>query len=164
MGITSLRQDGVLFASDMPPEIDTILQEAVVLYEDTEQAEARLQKAFAMAPERLEVYVALYKFYFYKNRIDEAETIALKALTEAAKQGCFSAEWSCLNSESSEWSPAADAQRFFLYTLKALAFINLRKGNNHNAEALLNKLLELDPRDQVGASVIRDLAIGTEEE
>jgi len=164
MGITSLRQDGVLFASDMPPEIDTVLQEAVVLYEDTEWAEASLQMAFSMAPKRQEVYVALYKFYFYKNRLDKAEVIALKALTEAAKQGGFSADWSSLNSDSSQWESAAGAQRSFLYTLKTLAFINLRKDNNHHAVALLDKLYELDPKDQVGASVIRDLAIGTEEE
>lgn len=160
MGITSLRQDGVLFAVDMPPEIDAILQEAVILYEDTERAEAMLEKAHAMAGGRLEVYVALYKFYFYKNRIDDAEAIALKALNEAARQGGFSAEWHTLTTESAQWTPAPDAQRFFLYTLKALAFVNLRKGNNAIADALLNKLQELDPRDQVGGSVIRDLALG----
>jgi len=161
MAITSLRQDGVLFASDMPPEIDAILQEAVVLYENTDQAELKLKQAYSLAPEQLEVYVALYKFYFYKNRIDDAEKIALMALKEAAKQGGFSANWSSLTVCSSQWTPAPEIQRFFLYTLKALAFINLRKGNALIADALLKKLLELDPNDQVGGSVIQDLANGT---
>jgi tetratricopeptide (TPR) repeat protein len=163
MSITSLRQDGVLFAADMPPEIDAILQEAVVLYEDTERAEEALKKAFDMAKGRLEVYVALYKFYFYKNRIDDAEAVALDSLKEAAQQGGFSSDWSVLTAESTQWTPAPDAQRFYLYTLKALAFVNLRKGNNARAEALLDKLLELDPKDQVGGSVIRDLALGMED-
>jgi len=163
MAITSFRQDGVLFAADMPPEIDSVLQEAVVFYEDTERAEATLKKAFNMARGRLEVYVALYKFYFYKNRIDDAEAVALDALKEAARQGGFSSDWSILTQVSTQWAPVPDAQRFFLYTLKALAFVNLRKGNNVMADALLNKLLELDPKDQVGGSVIRDLALGAEE-
>jgi len=161
MSITSLRQDGVIFAADIPEEIDAILQEAVVLYEQTDQAEATLKKAFSMALERLEVYIALYKFYFYKNRIDDAEEIALKALKEAARQGGFSSDWASLSVDSSQWTPATDVQRFFLYTLKALAFINLRKGNSLLADVLLKKLLELDPKDQVGGSVIQDLATGT---
>ena len=87
--------------------------------------------------------------------------IALKALKEAAKQGGFSADWAGLTINSSQWTPAPDIQRFFLYTLKELAFIHLRKGNALIADALLKKLLELDPKDQVGASVIQDLANGS---
>lgn len=157
----SLRQDGVLFASDMPPDVDAVLQAAVVLYDDTERAEQALLKAYAMAPHRLEVYVAMYKFYFYKNAIDDAETVATSALKEAARQGGFSSDWRTLTPNSTQWTPAPDAQRFFLYTLKALAFINLRKGEHSVADEVLNKLSQLDPKDQVGGSVIRDLATGT---
>jgi len=164
MGITSLRQDSVMFAMDMPPQIDAVLQEAVVFHEnEPKRAEQLLQQALDLAPGRLEVYVAFYKFYFYKNRISEAEAIALKALDAAAEQGGFSADWSCLSADAMQWHPATDAQRFFLYTMKALAFINLRKGNPMLADSMLTKLAELDPKDQVGASVIRDLASGVAE-
>ena len=161
MSIMSLKQDNVLFASDMPKEVNDILQEAVVLYDDTERAKKKLLEALEIAPHRLEVYVALYKFYFYKNFIDDAESIALKALSEAAAQGGFSADWTTLTENSTQWTPAPDAQRFYLYTLKALAFINLRKNRTDLANAILNKLITLDPKDQVGGSVIRDLASGS---
>jgi hypothetical protein len=49
-------------------------------------------------------------------------------------------------------------QHFYLFTLKALAFIRLRLGRPGESLALLNKLSELDPGDSVGSSVIRDLA------
>ena len=161
MSIMSLRQDSVLFASDMPKEVNDILQEAVVLYDDTELAKEKLLEALEIAPHRLEVYVALYKFYFYKNLIDDAEWVALKALSEAATQGGFSADWTTLTANSTKWTPAPDVQRFYLYTLKALAFINLRKNRTDLANAILNKLTILDPKDQVGGSVIRDLASGS---
>lgn len=50
------------------------------------------------------------------------------------------------------------AQHFYLFTLKALAFIRLRLGRREESLALLGKLRELDPGDSVGSSVIHDLA------
>jgi tetratricopeptide (TPR) repeat protein len=162
MSITPLRQDGVLFASDMPPEVDAILQEAVVLYDDTERAESMLWQAHEMAPERLEIYIALYKFYFYKNLLDRAEEVAHEALAKAARQCGCSADWTLLTPESAQWTPAGESERFYLYTLKALAFIALRRSEDDRAAAILKKLIELDPEDQVGGSVIRDLMLGTQ--
>ncbi len=162
MAVASLRQDDVLFAPDMPSDVNEVLQEAVALYEDTSRAEDTLWHAYNMAPDRLEVYVALYKFYFYKNKIEDAEDVALLALRKSAELGGFPSDWRVLNVDSTQWIPAQVPQRFYLYTLKALAFINLRFGRNSVAEELLDKLAELDPEDQVGHSVIRDLRDGTE--
>lgn len=163
MAIASLRQDQVLFASDMPKDVNEVLQEAVVLYEDTERAETTLWQAYDMAPDRLEVYVALYKFYFYKNRIEDAEDVALMSIKKAAELGGFDYDWRRLNALSCTWTPAPYAQRFYLYTLKAMAFINLRLERNAEAEQILDKLAELDPEDQVGSLVIRDLLNGLED-
>ena len=47
--------------------------------------------------------------------------------------------------------------RFWLFTLKALAFIRLRRGDRAEAQALLEKAAQLDPADNMGASVIASL-------
>jgi hypothetical protein len=49
---------------------------------------------------------------------------------------------------------------FYLYCLKALAFIKLRQNHVIEAELILNHLKHLDPQDLCGASVIMDLATG----
>ena len=60
----------------------------------------------------------------------------------------FPADWSCVDAP----------QHFYLFSLKALAFIRLRRGKKKESLSLLAKLHELDPLDSVGSSVIRDLA------
>jgi hypothetical protein len=42
--------------------------------------------------------------------------------------------------------------------LKALSFIRLRQSDVEGAETILKKLRELDPTDQVGGSVLQELA------
>lgn len=80
------------------------------------------------------------------------------ALEISARQGGFSAEWETLTPLSMQWGKTDTPQHFFLFTLKALAFIRLRLGNIQGSHAILKKLRELDPIDQVGSSVILDLA------
>ena len=52
-------------------------------------------------------------------------------------------------------------EHFYLFSLKALAFIRLRRGDREGCERLLAKLGELDHNDSVGASVIRAFAEGS---
>ncbi len=146
-----------------PPEIEHHLRQAALVYHDTVAAENILQNVLARDPQCLAVYFSLYKFYFYKQRLQDAEQIALRGLTMAATQAGFDPDWTTLNSHSAAWQRVDGPQHFYLFTLKALAFMRLRLGQTAAAQSLLHKLAELDPADQVGANVIRDLAMGAQE-
>jgi len=50
--------------------------------------------------------------------------------------------------------------RFWLFTLKALAFIRLRLKDVESAKLYLSKVQELDPQGGTGASVIEALIKG----
>lgn len=163
MSVTLLSRDGIDFGFEVPDEVDSLIQEAIQCYHDTARAERTLWNAYEQAPECLSVYIALYKFYFTKRDIEQAEQAALIGLDEAARQGGFINDWRKLTAQSTDWSGVKSPQRFFLYTLKALAFIRLRLGKLDNARAILQKLAELDPDDRVGSSVIADLALGLAE-
>ena len=52
------------------------------------------------------------------------------------------------------------AGRFALYTLKALAFIHLRKDDLPSARHMLDALRQLDPTGAVGWPVVAALADG----
>ncbi len=52
------------------------------------------------------------------------------------------------------------AGRFALYTLKALAFIHLRRNDIQEVDALLEALSKLDPSGAVGWPVVAALADG----
>jgi hypothetical protein len=137
------------------------LERAAASYHDDREAAGRwLQQAAAADPDALAVYFARYKFHFYRNQLAEAEAAAREGLAAAAAQGSFPADWRILTPESAAWSPAAGPERFYLFSLKALAFIRLRRGDTRESLALLAKLAEIDPADQVGAEVIRALHQG----
>ena len=53
---------------------------------------------------------------------------------------------------------AAGNDRLYLYSLKALGFVRLRRGNVDGATRVLDELARLDPQDQVGGSVVADMA------
>lgn len=147
--------------ADSSPAIIEELSAAAQAYGDTAQAEERLKAAMAQDESCLGVYFAMYKFYFYKHRLEDAERTALMGLAAAAALGGFSSDWRQLAAESADWSKADSASHFFLFTLKALAFIRLRLGRSDESLEILGKLRELDPADSVGASVIADIAAGS---
>ncbi|MFX8086672.1 hypothetical protein ABTK81_19505, partial [Acinetobacter baumannii] len=68
------------------------------------------------------------------------------------------------NPDWRSWRPQAELPdgpgRFALYTLKALAFIHLRKGEQKQAHELLAALRRLDPSGAVGWPVVAALAEG----
>ena len=44
--------------------------------------------------------------------------------------------------------------RFYLFTLKAYAYLSMRLGHLAEGRAMVMKLLDLDPSDKVGAKVL----------
>ncbi len=145
-----------LFGGEASPVITQLLREAAACYEQTPRAEAILWSAQAIDPHCLPVYFSLYKFYFYKARLEDAEKVAQKGLDMAAGLGGFSADWTKLSACSAQWH-GEGPQHFYLFTLKALAFMRLRLGKFIDSRALIHKLEELDPADTVGYSVIREV-------
>ena len=164
MNAVNLRnEDGVSFGFDLAPDLNALLQKAARSYDDPTQAEAFLKQAYELDNQELAVYFALYKFYAYQNRMNEAEAMVYGGLALAARQCNFSQHWQTLSYQSTDWSNPSGAKRFYLYSLKALAFIYLRKHNRDDALQVLAKLQELDPNDEVGGSVVANLARGSEQ-
>lgn len=149
-------EERVLFSPNLASEVNQLLQAGVA---DTRiapiRAETALKQAQAIDPACLQTYFALYKFYFYHLRLEAAEQQVLAALDEAARQGNFSADYRLLFEFDMYGS---EASLFYLYSLKALAFIKLRREQFSAGQDLLAALLVLDPEDRCGASVIRSLA------
>jgi tetratricopeptide (TPR) repeat protein len=132
----------------------------MLAYADTARAESLLERAQREAPDALPVYFSLYKFYFYKGKLDQAEKSARMALDAAARLGGFSVDWDALNADTVDWTRHDSPAHFYLFSLKALAFIRLRRGDQPGCEQILEKLRELDRADTVGASVIGSIAAG----
>lgn len=115
--------------------------------------------ALSQAPEALPLYRVLYKFCNRRRRFDAAYDFATQGLAVAARQAGLSEDWQ-------DWTSAMVSGSDFrlgshlLLSLKAMAFIELRRGRNDEAERLLERLARLDSSDGIGASVVAALAAG----
>ena len=163
MTTLALPERMVFYASSrVPAVVAEHLRDAAAACHDTGTAETLLWQAQRLAPDCLTVYFALYKFYFCKGRLQDAERVTRLGLETAARLGDIDADWHRLTPDAGrDWQRTDSPQHFFLFTLKALAFIRLRLGGRDESIAILDKLAEIDPADRSGASVIRALACRT---
>ncbi|MDI1310423.1 MAG: hypothetical protein PSV17_13470 [Methylotenera sp.] len=150
---------GFVATEDLPPRILGYLNAAACSH-DWRDAESLLLRAQATDPDCLQVYYTLYKFYFNHKRLSDAERQTCLALDAAARQAKIEADWRLQKKDSCDWSIVSSPQHFYLFSLKALAFIRLRQLRIADANVILAKLREIDPDDSVGASVIESYATG----
>lgn len=146
----------------VPLALQQLLRAELDVTQDWSQAEQRLLAARAELPQQLELGVALYKLYAYSNRFDEALSMIDSVLTEAAGRLAISADWRDLEAPAIVANllrqPISGPYRCYLYSLKATGFVQLRRGEVDVAWRVLNLLQQLDPQDEVGSSVVREMA------
>jgi tetratricopeptide (TPR) repeat protein len=148
-----------LFGGDVPPQAKALVEQAR-LEENPERALALLWTAQVCAPECPSLYYLLYKFYARHADFEQAEEAALKGLDVAAEQAHLPDDWRQVTPEMADFQAPGPA-RFWLFTLKALAFIRLRLKDHDAAQLYLSKVQQLDPQGGTGANVIEALIKGS---
>lgn len=145
---------------DVAGSVNDLLQTAVSLYRhDRVGGEAAFRAAAAADPQALAPHYCLYKILAYQGRLEEALAAANAALALAARQAGLDADWRLWRAEDLP-DVFGGPVRFALYTMKALAFIHLKRGEPASACALLDKLRDLGRLETVGGGVIAELAAG----
>lgn len=135
----------------LSPQADALITRAGLLRHLPEEALALLVQARAAAPRHVVPLIALYRFHFYGHRLAEARAVGEDALAIAR---------SALGPDFGDEPPSDDAARhdaavrFYLFTLKGLAYLNLRLGAFEEARLMLGELRRLDPKDHVGGALL----------
>lgn len=158
MGTSSSRMDDALFAfgqgaigGAVDPQVDALIAQAGLLRDQPAQALALLEQARAAAPSHPAPLIALYRFHFYGHQLAQALAVGEDALAVAR---------TALGPDFGDEPPSDDAARhdaavrFYLFTLKGLAYLNMRLGAHEEAHWLLKELRRLDPRDRVGGALL----------
>jgi tetratricopeptide (TPR) repeat protein len=123
-------------------------------------AEASLMRAYFLEPEHPVVLVALYRYFYYQHRIEDALLVAERVLQVFSKRLDFPEDWH----ELSEMQLGSGVMvsmamiRFYMLALKGAGFLELRLGDYESAVARLNKVVELDSNDRLGAKALLNLA------
>ena len=141
----------------LPAEALALLQRGMALHRsDPAGAELLFGIARSQAPCSLPLYRALVKFYNRECQFDAAYDMAALGMREAARLGQLPPDWRNWTLDMLNGKAAS----FALLTLKAMAFIELRRGNTPASVEILEQLRLLDPGDGVGSSVVAALAAG----
>jgi tetratricopeptide (TPR) repeat protein len=138
--------------------VTELLQQASINYAEG-NAELPLLKAYFLAPESLNVLVALNRFYYHQHRLEEALTVTEKVLQIIGLQLNFPPQWQ-------EITPVLLAQlapeqltrlRLYLFALKSCGFLNMRLLRLELSQHIFEKLVELDNKDRIGAAGLLEL-------
>lgn len=142
----------------LPPAAEEQLRLAGLVYADDHRAREHLRRAQALAPDHAAVLIAQYRFYFYKGRLADALAVAQDCLGRAATALGLDADWRRVRPDDAPFAGYdAILARFYLFTLKAWGYLQMRLGRLEEGRAAITKLRELDPEDKLGGKVLLDV-------
>jgi tetratricopeptide (TPR) repeat protein len=143
------------FDEALDGEVQALLADAADAY-GSGKAEDYLLRAYFLAPRNLSVLVALYRFYYYQHRLHDALIVATRALQASGGRLGLPEEWAHLNDLCVGFaaSQSMGMLRFYLLALKGAGYLNLRVGDIDTGRRMLAKVLEVDPKDQLGAGAL----------
>ncbi len=146
------------FGGDVPDAARVLLHQAASA--PREQITTLLWTAQALAPACLPIYYSLYKHHAGRRELELAERAARRGLVEAARQAGLVADWREVTADTVPTTvdfKGNGPARFWLFTLKALAFIALRGERPDEARDLLARITSLDPEARIGDEVTASL-------
>lgn len=158
MNLFTGESSDAFFGGEVPPQVRHLIDEAR-REPNPQRALALLWTAQVCAPDCPSLYYLLYKFHARHGDTAQAEFAALKGLDVAAMQAGLPNTWQQVHAGMADFQSPGPA-RFWLFTLKALAFIRLRRRDPFGAQSYLRKVQELDPTGSTGASVVDALLKG----
>jgi len=151
MDLMDFEGENLYFEEPLPPEVEALIKQASSLYGEGE-AEAPLIEAYKLAPQSLNVLVALYRFYYYQHRLEDALNTVSEALAVTADRLNIPLDWTLLGEGHIRVGPSVmGLLRFHLLSLKAQAFLLMRLRRLDESRAILVRLVELDEKNRLKA-------------
>ncbi|MBK1695277.1 hypothetical protein CKO09_11100 [Chromatium weissei] len=151
--------EALYFDEPVSPAVDALLHAAAAQYGEA-NAELPLLRAYFYEPEHLTVLVALYRYFYYQQRYEDALRVADQAIAISLARLNLPPRWQELT-ELEVAQAAAQSMtltRFLLLALKGASYLLLRLGDAKNALARLEKLAELDTKQRLGITELLALA------
>jgi hypothetical protein len=158
MDLLDFEQAELYFDEPLAQDVARLIVAAADKY-GNEEAERLLLRASLMAPQHLMVLVALYRYYFYQHRLEDALLVGESTLAVVGRRLGFPDTWIYLNEANlgEGVMRSMGMVRFYLMVLKATGYINLRLGNVETGQAMLEKLVELDSHDRIGGKALLEV-------
>lgn len=158
MDLLDFEQAELYFDEPLAQDVRNLIEAAADKY-GSEEAESLLLRANLLAPQHLMVLVALYRYYFYQHRLEDALLVAESTLAVVGRRLDFPETWMYLREANvgAGVMRSMGLVRFYLMVLKAAGYINLRLGYHEIGQAMLEKLVGLDSHDRMGGKALLEV-------
>lgn len=136
-----------------PTSLDALLRQVGDAWSTPDQARSLIKRALRDYPDEEEVFVAAYRYYFYRNDLPSALGIAERCLIRIQHELGLPPDWRQLVSGNVDFAdPDLPRHRYLLFALNAYAYLLARLGRNADADQAFAVVSRLDPADKVGAA------------
>ena len=159
MDLLDFETEDLYFDEPLSAEVKGCLDQAAEHYGE-EMAESTLLRAYFLAPGHPMVLVALYRYFYYQHRLTDALLVADRVLRLFAKRLGLPQDWHELTETQIGGGVMVSMTmiRFYMLALKGAGFLELRLGLYTEALARLEKVVELDSHDRLGARELLKVA------
>jgi tetratricopeptide (TPR) repeat protein len=156
MDLLDFEAEGLYFEQADVDGVKELIAQAAEDYSNGD-AEFPLLRAYFLAPESLNVLVALNRFYYYQHRLEDALLATYKALAVIRASIDFPENWQDLQQQHIDNTGNLTQVRLYLFTLKAVGFLNMRLHRLELSRQIFEKLISLDSKNRIGAQALLDL-------
>lgn len=158
MDLLDFTGQDLYFDTPVPAAVEALLEGAADEYgsDGGASAEPSLLRAYFLAPEHLSVLVALYRYYYYQHRLEDALVVAERAIGVSGRELGLDAGldtgWEALDEARLRQigQRSMTLTRFLLLALKGAGYLELRLGRARNALERFEKLAALDSDGRLG--------------
>jgi tetratricopeptide (TPR) repeat protein len=159
MDLLDFEVDDLYFDNPLQEETETCIDQAAKDY-GKPGAELQLLRANFLEPEHPTVAVALYRYFYYQHRYQDALLVAERVLRQFAAKMSLPERWQDLNEsqlDSANLNSITEL-RFYLLALKGAGYLEMRLQNFEAAIERLEKITMFDGEDRLGAAFLLETA------
>lgn len=147
----------------VPDEIEQLLIAATDTWEDTQQSESYIHQALAKADTNLDVLVAAYRYFFYKNQNVLALQVANTVCDRIQELEQLPADWPALSPILLRRKEEPNI-RLYLNARAASGLVLARLGELEPAKDIATHIQAIDEKNEFGASVVLNILTQPPEE
>lgn len=159
MDLLDFDAENLYFDEPLDEKAIELIESSAELY-GSDEAEFLLLKAYLIEPEHLVVLVALYRYFYYQHRLDDALLIAERIILLVASRLELPDQWQELTEAELGYGVMVSMTlvRFYVQALKGAGYLELRLGDYEAASHRLQKVVELDTSNRLGALELLNMA------
>jgi tetratricopeptide (TPR) repeat protein len=138
---------------DVSPEIKQLLLSASKNWDNTDESERYIHQALAESGDDLTVWIAAYRYFFYKNNLPMALQVVRTVVDRLKESEQLPQDWEQIKSIVIK-KKEDESIRLFLSAYAAMGLVLARLGDTDSAKEIASRIKEIDDKNEFGGSTV----------